>query len=446
LAEVVTVPAGTRVSSVEAAADDPSAPNDGTSSIPQAVLATLKCAPNVIDAGDQLVCDLRLSAAAAASQIQVSSSSQQVKLPGTVVSRPNQTNLSFQLRADAVSHQQLVTVTARLGETAVEDTILLMAASSPVISVPQQQLAKPGTALGFVVSATDPSGLPIQTTASRLPLGATFDPENGMFEWTPNVAQIGKYDVTFAAANSAGQSWSTAQVSIEVTAGTPTLASMDRSCSPAAVASLRGTWLSESGSILSDPSRNELAGGGAKVQVNGEYVPVLRASSTEVRFLCPSLAAGTQLTVSVETQAGVSEPLNTVMQNASPWIFSPGGPAQAQAMASFPGTQEFVMTRNAQFAGHPAQPGQTILFLGTGFGAFADIFPGTVSVQIGGVDAEVEGLSAVPSHRGLYTLQVRVPVPMAFGGEVPVEVRVISPDGKVFRSSGVTIAIEPAVE
>jgi len=104
------------------------------------------------------------------------------------------------------------------------------------------------------------------------------------------------------------------------------------------------------------------------------------------------------------------------------------------------------MTRNAQFAGHPAQPGETILFLGTGFGAFVDTIPGTVSVQIGGVDAEVEGLSAVPSDGGLYTLRVRVPVPMAFGDEVPVEVRVTGPDGKVFRSSGVTIAIEPAGE
>jgi uncharacterized protein (TIGR03437 family) len=134
------------------------------------------------------------------------------------------------------------------------------------------------------------------------------------------------------------------------------------------------------------------------------------------------------------------------MQSASPWIFSLGGSAQTQAMASFPGTHELVMTRNAQFAAHPAQPGETILFLGTGFGALVDTFPGTVSVQIGGVDAEVEGLSAVPSHAGLYTLQVRVPVPMAFGDEVPVEVQVTGPDGKLFRSSGITIAIEPAGE
>jgi uncharacterized protein (TIGR03437 family) len=186
--------------------------------------------------------------------------------------------------------------------------------------------------------------------------------------------------------------------------------------------------------------------GGTKVKVNGEYVPVLRASSTEVRFLCPSLAPGTQLTVGLETQAGVSELLKTVMQTASPWIFSLGGSAQTQAIASFPGTHELAMTRNAQFAAHPAQPGETILFLGTGFGALVDTFPATVSVQIGGVDAEVEGLSALPSHGGLYALRVRVPVPMAFGDEVPVEVQVTGPDGKVFRSSGLTIAIEPAGE
>jgi uncharacterized protein (TIGR03437 family) len=410
------------------------------------LLSALKCAPNVIDAGNQLVCDLRLSAAAAASQIQVSSSSQQVKLPGTVVSRPNQTHLTFQLRADAVSQQQLVRVTARLGETAVEDTILLMAASSPVIEVPQRQFAKPGTALGFGVSATDPTGMPIQVAASRLPSGATFDPERGIFEWTPGATQIGKYNVTFAAGNSTAQSSSTTQVSIEVTSGNPTLASMDRPCSPAAVASVRGSSLSESGSSLSDPSGNALELGGTKVKVNGEYVPVLGTSSTEVRFLCPSLAAATPLTVGLETPAGVSEPWSTVMQSASPWIFPLGGSTQAQAMALFPGTQEFVMARNAQFVAHPAQPGETIRLLGTGFGAFVDNFRGTMSVQIGGVDAEVEGLSAVPGQGGLYTLQVRVPVPMAFGDQVPVAVQVTGSDGKVFRSGGVTIAIEPSGE
>ena len=69
-----------------------------------------------------------------------------------------------------------------------------------------------------------------------------------------------------------------------------------------------------------------------------------------------------------------------------------------------------------------------------------------MSVQIGGVDAEVEGLSAVPNRGGVYTLRVRVPVPMIFGDEVPVEVQVIGADGKVFRNSGITIAIEPSVE
>jgi len=446
LAEAVAIPAGISVTPAEGAADDASASKDWASSTSQALLSALKCAPNVIEAGKQLVCDLRLSAAAAASQIQVSSSSQLVKLPGTVVSRPNQTHLSFQLRADAAARQQPVTVTASLRETAVQDTVLVVAASSPLISAPQRQPAKPGTAVGFVVSATSPTDLPSQITSSPLPLGATFDPESGKFEWTPTATQIGIYNVTFAATNSAAQSQSSRQVSIEVTAGTPLLAAMDRSCSPAAVASLSGRWLSEAESTLSDPSGDKLDLGGTKVKVNGEYVPVLRVSATEVRFLCPSLAPGTQLTVGLETQAGVSEPLNTVMQTASPWIFSLGDSVQTQAIASFPGSHELVMTRNPQFAAHPAQPGEAIQFLGTGFGALVDTFPGTVSAQIGGVDAEVEGFSVLPSHRGLYTLQVRVPVPMVFGDEVPVEVQVTGPDGKVFRNRGITIAIEPPGE
>ena len=316
-----------------------------------------------------------MTAASAASRVQVSSSSHLVKAPGTVVSRPNQTQLSFQLLADAASDQRLVTVTARLGESTVEDTILVMAASSPLINVPPSQLAKPGTSLRFVVSATDPTGLPIQIAASRLPLGANFDPDSGAFQWTPTAAQTGKYDVTFVATNSAAESLSSRQVSVEVTAGTPALASMGRACSPAAVASLTGTSLAEGGSVLSDPAGNQLDLGGTKVKVNGEYVPVLLASPTEVRFLCPSFPAGTQLTVGLETPAGASDPLNTAMQSASPWIFALGGSAYTQAVAAYPGTQELVMTRNPQWAAHPAQPGETILFLGTGFGASGDGFP-----------------------------------------------------------------------
>jgi uncharacterized protein (TIGR03437 family) len=148
--------------------------------------------------------------------------------------------------------------------------------------------------------------------------------------------------------------------------------------------------------------------------------------------------------VSVETEAGVSEPLNLVMQSASPWLFPLGDSSQTQGVVSFVGTTELAMARNAQVAAHPSQPGDEILLWATGLGSSSEAWSGMVSVKLGGVDAAVDGVSAVPGRAGLYTVQVRVPVPMAFGDAVPVQLDVINPDGLKFTSNSVTIAVEPA--
>jgi uncharacterized protein (TIGR03437 family) len=185
--------------------------------------------------------------------------------------------------------------------------------------------------------------------------------------------------------------------------------------------------------------------GGTKVKVDGQYVAVLSASPTEVHFVCPSASPGTQIEVGVETANGVSEPLSMVMRSASPWIFSLDAPGPKQGVASFVGTTELAMVRNAQVAAHPAQPGDEILLWGTGFGTSGEVQSGTVSVKIGGVDAQVESVNAVTGQAGVYTVRLRVPVPMVFGEEVPAQLQVTGSDGTVFNSNSVTIAVEPAM-
>jgi uncharacterized protein (TIGR03437 family) len=132
------------------------------------------------------------------------------------------------------------------------------------------------------------------------------------------------------------------------------------------------------------------------------------------------------------------------MQSASPWIFGSGASGQNQGLASFVGTNELAMARNAQMPSHPAQPGDVVLLWGTGFGSSSEAW--AVSVKVGGVDAEVDAVNAVPGRAGLYTVQVRVPVPMVFGDEVPVQLQAVGPDGKLFSSNSVTIAIEPVLQ
>jgi uncharacterized protein (TIGR03437 family) len=130
------------------------------------------------------------------------------------------------------------------------------------------------------------------------------------------------------------------------------------------------------------------------------------------------------------------------MQSSSPWVFTTGTAIQNHGLVSFVGTTDLAMPRNSELPAHPAQPGDEILIFGTGLGA-STAGAGMVSATVGGVEVEVEAVSPVPGHVGLYTIQVRVPVPMEFGDDVPLQLQVIDPDGKLFSSNGVTIAVEP---
>jgi uncharacterized protein (TIGR03437 family) len=383
---------------------------------------------------------LRVAASSTASQIHVTSDSQQVKAPAVVMTRANQTSLAFQVSADVVARQQPVTVTAMAGAATVQDTLQIASASQPVLTVPGRQMARLKTPIRFTVTSVDPTGLPVQLVASDVPPGASFDGPGGVFEWTPAPAQTGKYEVTFTATNAAGQSAS-AQVSINVTSGDPVLKSMEQMCSPGAVGSMTGSWLAQPGSALADPSGGSMDLDGTNVRVNGQYVPVLLASSTQVQFLCPLLDPGTNLEMVVETGSGVTNALSAVMQTASPWLFSQDVPSQNQGIVSFAGTTELVAARNPQVSGHPAQAGDEILIWGTGLGSSADIST-TASVMLDGLSSPVESVTAVSGHAGVYAIRVRVPDSTTPGDAVPLQLQVTGPDGKLFSSNSVTVAVE----
>ena len=386
----------------------------GTSNPDGASLSELSCMPKVIAAGGQATCELR-GAGTRSGSIQVSSSSQRVKTPAAVLSGANPGSLKFQVSADAAARQEQVKVTAAAGNAAVQDTIQVAGTTQPVVTVPDNQAARRGVPVRFLVGAADPTNQPVQLAAADLPAGATFDAASGHFRWTPTAAQTGKHQVTFTATNAAGES-SSAQVAIDVSSGDPVLEAAERMCSPGGVASLSGRWLGEPGTI-SDPTGSSMELGGTKVRVNGQYVPVLLASPTQVRFLCPALDPETQLAVAVETDSGATAPLSMVMQSASPWILSLEASGENQAVIR-----------------------------GSGFGLPAGISTRTVSVKLGDVDAEVKSVSAVPGYAGVYAVEVGVPGAAALGGSAPVELQVVGLDGKLFHSNSVRMAVEPANE
>ena len=317
----------------------------GASAQTATAVTDLSCTPKIIPAGRHAVCALRVAPAAETASIVLTSSSQQVRAPATVTTRPNQSRLSFQVFADAAAKGQLATITAASGAASVEETIQLEGSSRPVLVAPSAHSAVAGKALHFAVTAVDPSDLPVQLTASRVPAGASFDASTGLFAWIPSASQTGSYKVAFAAANALGQS-SAAEVTVNIGDGSPRLASAQSlACSPGAPASLNGSGLA--------------AAGETKVTINGQPATVLAASDAKVSFLCPDLPAGTPLTAAVATDAGVSAPLSAAMQPATPTILTPEDAASNQALITFDGASDLAMARNFRLPAHPAQPGET---------------------------------------------------------------------------------------
>ena len=92
-------------------------------------------------------------------------------------------------------------------------------------------------------------------------------------------------------------------------------------CSPEAVATLIGQFLPDDTAPVSDRSGRATSLAGARVLINGSYAPVLFASPSQVEFLCPAVPPATALTIAVETASGLSNPLETRVEEASPGIF-----------------------------------------------------------------------------------------------------------------------------
>ncbi len=96
-------------------------------------------------------------------------------------------------------------------------------------------------------------------------------------------------------------------------------------CSPQAVATLRGSFLSANTGPFSDRTGRSTALGGARVLINGSYTPILFASSDQIDFLCPNVPPATGLAIAVETAAGLSNRMETKVEEASPGIFATRG-------------------------------------------------------------------------------------------------------------------------
>ncbi|HZR63506.1 MAG TPA: LamG-like jellyroll fold domain-containing protein [Terriglobales bacterium] len=433
--------AGITESSQPASVRDKTARSEAAAGV-QHVLSGLSCSPRMAVAGGVVTCALKMPPVADPLQVQLSSSADQVKIPAEVVTRPNQSSLTFEASIGVVAKSGSALITASVGDSQVQDSLLVMASGDkPVLMTPGKQIVKFGTAVDFTVSATDASGLPPRIEAKTLPASASFNGASGRFTWTPTAQQQGVHRIVFTASNQAGQS-SAAEVMVDVSDGAPTLSADSLACSPNAIGTVTGKWLSGAETRMADPSGASMSLGGTQVKINGEGVPVLFSSSTKVNFLCPSLRPDSQISLIVETTSGQTQALTGQMQESTPRILSLDG-SDGQALLSFPETGELAMARNYRIPAHPAQPGDQAVVWVTGLGSSENV-PGAVRVNIGDVYAAIDSVQPVAGYAGLDAVYVRIPEGSTFGDAVPVQLTVFSSDGHLVRSEIRTVAIEAA--
>jgi uncharacterized protein (TIGR03437 family) len=390
-----------------------------------------------IEAGGWLDCEVQLNSPniPEVARLVVSSANPDLKVPAVLTTRPGQTRLTFQVYADPVATLGSSNVTVQFGGTAVSASVPVSPASAPVLSIPDEMDTVFGKQVSFTVTAVDPAGLTVVLSASGLPDGATFDPGTGGFSWTPTQSQQGTYHIALTATNSVNAS-STGSVAIVVDSGKPVITGVQNAasmaqpaCSPASVASLSGRWLASNGAPVSDPSGTVTELGGTRVKVNGEYVSVVYASTTRVDFVCPGTDPGTPLTVSVENEAGIADPVSATMYQTAPGVYSVDGSGTGQGLITLAGTSLVATSRSYLALGQPAQPGDSITIRATGIAALNGALP---MVRIGGAYAQVQSVQAVPGVAGVYEITAEVPFGIPEGDAVPVVV-VLPPDASLSR-------------
>ncbi len=184
------------------------------------------------------------------------------------------------------------------------------------VSAPETEFIHPGERVSFIAAAERPGGEPVGILASGLPEGATFDRDTNRFEWTPAADQEGDFSPAFDAQTTLGEVASQA-TRISVGWGTPSVTSLaGLSCNSDNVATLDGKWLTAAkDEFFGDGSTDEL--GGTRVRLNGSPAPLRFVSPSRVELECPSLPAGSEVRIDVETATGSAQTVIVPLQTES---------------------------------------------------------------------------------------------------------------------------------
>ncbi|MEO8370117.1 MAG: hypothetical protein ABI806_13030, partial [Candidatus Solibacter sp.] len=204
-----------------------------------------------------------------------------------------------------------------------------------------------------------------------------------------------------------------------------------------------GTWVTLFGTALASTTRSwrdsdfvagqlPLSLEGVSVTINGKAAAVAYISPLQLNVLAPDDAATGLVAVQVKNGLGSSESALALKQTAAPAFFQfPTASVNYVAGTHVNGAYLAGPALNRQgTSGTPAQPGETIVLYGTGFGATSPAISATalvpsplplvrlddLRVRIGGLDATIAYAGLISP--GLY--QFNVVVPAVADGDQPV--------------------------
>jgi len=400
-------------------------PDEESNGAVDIVAHSLSCWPASVLPGQSARCQMTFNSPVSEDEsIAISEESLRLAVPNPIFVRAGQSSVSFRVRARSRIKPGAATLTAVLGESAVQTTvgILPQSPASPMLDAPVEWVSVDGAPVAFHVSGYDPMDLPFTLSASDLPAGARFDVQTGEFSWNPAAVQPGSYRIRFQATNSVGQSAAAATL-VEVVSGTPVLGKLDAACSPGALIQARGEGLT-----------------GTRITVNGEPAHVARSSAREVAFVCPDLAPGATLKAQAHRGDHSSNVLESEMAEAGPVLLTVDGSGQALALLG--GTERVLMVRSPEMPSQPATRGDAVSVLATGLGR--DATPSRIGLVIGGAPATVESVTAVAP--GVWQLTATVPEAASLGDDAPVRLNLTLSDGRVLESNPAAIAIEARSE
>jgi uncharacterized protein (TIGR03437 family) len=368
--------------------------------------------------------------------IELQSSSPSLLTPTAITVHPRQSAASFRIEAASHSEDSSATITARIDDDTVNQTVNIDPAT-PSLTLPSHVYGRPARSLGFRVASAIPGAV---LSASDLPPGAVFDAGSGDFEWTPGVSQQGAHRVAFTATGRSGDPV-TAQSLVEIESGSPIISrlvnaatrSEDAVCSPGAIGRIEGRWLLEDSSMPAGLGNGVLRET-TVVKVNGSEAPLLSSSPSHVDFLCPAAAPGVSLEIALQTSIADAPPFRTVARAFAPGIFSVNESSQGAIVHA--GTDILAMIPDHLHASQPALAGDELSIYAMGIEGAPLLI-----VRIGEIEVTPTSIGPLPEQPGAYRINVILPDGLSTP-EVPVFLKIPMPDGSTVESNKVTLASE----